>query len=100
MSLISAAGHELRKRSWYYPVYKLLLRLRTPVVRVFTGLKLNENGYFGALYEQPEYRRHHFLHMPHYEFFPILGAFLVRNLKFIIGTILTIIGLYVAWVKR
>jgi hypothetical protein len=93
-AIISAINHELLKRSFCYPLYKILLRLRSPIVKTFTGLDLKEDEYFGALYMQPKYLHHYYLHMPHKEFLPIVGRFILRNLKFIIKTILTIIGLF------
>jgi len=99
-AIISAINHELLKRSFYYFFYKMLLRIRSPIVKTFTGLNLKEHEYFGTLYCEPKRRHHYFLQMPHYELFPILGNFLVTNWKFIIGSILTIIGLYIAWARR
>ncbi len=93
-AIIAAINHELSKRSFYYSLFKILLRLRAPIVKTFTGLELKEHEYFGALYTQPKYLHHYYLHMPHNEFLPIVCRFILRNLKFIITTILTIIGLF------
>lgn len=98
-AIISAINHELLRRSFYHPFYKFLLCLRTRIVKTFTGLLLEEHEYFGALYKQPKKLHHYYLHMPHKEFLPIVGRFILRNLKFIIGTVLTILGLYLAYLQ-
>jgi hypothetical protein len=90
-AIISAINHELLKRSFCYPLFKILLRLRAPIVKVFTGLELKEHEYFGSLYTQPKYLRHYYLHMSHTEFLPIFGRFIKRNWKYIITTVLAII---------
>ena len=89
-ALISAINHELLKRSYFYPFYKFIFKLRAPIVKVFTGLELNENEYFGFLYSQPKHLRHYYLHMSHKDFFPVFGRFLIRHWRFILTTIVAI----------
>jgi len=78
-AIIAAINHEILKRSFCYPLYKFLLRLRAPLVKTFTGLELKEDEYFGSLYTQPKHIRHYYLHMPHNEFLSLIGHFIVNN---------------------
>ena len=99
-AIISAINYESLKRSIFYPLYKLIFQIRRPIVKTFTGLDLKEDEYFGTLYTQPGYLDHRYLHMPHYALIPIFGKLLATNWKIIVYSILTIIGFYIAWLKR
>lgn len=91
-AIISAVDHELLKRSSRYSLYKLLLRLRSRVVKLFTGLELKEHEYFGSLYSQPKYTRHYYLYMTHKEFLPLACRFLKENWSTIIIAFGTLLG--------
>jgi len=97
-AIIAVINHELLKRSFCYPLYKFLLRLRTPLVKTFTGLELKEDEYFGSLYTQPKYIRHYYLHMSHKEFLSLIGHFLINNWYKTLIAIATLIGAIAALV--
>lgn len=91
-AIIAAINHELLKRSFFYPLSKILLRLRAPIVKTFTGLELKEHEYFGTLYTQPEYLRHYYLHMPHKQFLSLIGHFIINNWATLLITLGTLLG--------
>jgi hypothetical protein len=88
-AVISAINHELLKRSSVYPIYKSIFHIRHYIVKIFTGIELRNDNYFGALYTHPEYRKHFYIHMPHTEFFPILKRFWLNRWPIILPVIIT-----------
>jgi hypothetical protein len=89
-ALISAINHELRKRSFIYPVYRFILPIRKFLVSTFSGIDLKEHEYFGTLYCSRKYQKT-FLHIPHRQLGQIVRSFCLAHWKFIIGTALTIV---------
>jgi len=88
-ALISAINHELRKRLFIYPVYRLILPIRKFLVSTFSGIDLKEHEYFGTLYCSRKYPKT-FLHIHHRQLGQIVGSFCLAHWKFIIGTSLTV----------
>lgn len=70
----------------------MISQIRRPTVKAFTGLELEDNEYFGSLYSQPKVIHHYYLHMSHKEFLQLVCQFLKRHSKYIISTIIAIVG--------
>ena len=100
--IIKAIDFALFKRSKFYPIYKAILPLRKKVVRLFSGIDIQEHPYCGALYVKRQNRKT-FLHITMSEAANTLKGFWLSHWQWIIVTMLTtfisLIGLYIAWLQ-
>lgn len=92
-TIIAAINYSLLKRSKWYRIYKTLLTLRKKLVSWFSGIDIQEHPYCGVLYVKRQHRKI-FLHITHAELQHILKNFWLSHWKFIITTIIAVIGLY------
>ena len=104
-AIIAAISHELLKRSFVYWLYKAIFPIRKFLVSTFTEKELKEHEVFGSLYPLPKCPKGG-LRTPITEIIRVFGCFLMRNSKFIITTIVSIIGLilsamliYLTWLQ-
>lgn len=99
-AIIAAINYELLKRSNWYFFYKIIFPIRKILVSWFSGIDLKEHPYCGLLYVKRQNRKT-FLHITGTELILILKTFWLSHWKWIIGitvpSILTIIGLYIAY---
>lgn len=99
-AIVAAINFELLKRSKWYRIYKLSLPVGKRIVSWFSGIDIQEHPYFGVLYVKRQNRKTIF-HITMTELALKLKTFWLAHWKWIIGTIvpiiLTMIGLYIAW---
>lgn len=98
-SIISAIDFELLKRSKWYQLYRLTLPFRKKVVSWFSGIDIEEHPYCGALYRKRQNKKT-FLHITGKELLQTLKSFWLEHWKWILTTIVAIIGIYLKFTGK
>ena len=97
-AIVAAINYELLKRSpMRHKIWSFILPIRQFLVAKFSGMKLERNEHFGAIYTWPTYRRSVW-HMSHREIAIQCWRFIVHHQKAIVASVLTVItALVIRW---
>ena len=95
-AIIAAIAHELRRRSFTYPVYSATLPVKRFLASFLRGLELQDHRDLGVLYTVPRRRRSP-LHMPMRELGALVGRFFIANWKWLIGTAIALLRVLAKW---
>ncbi len=97
-AILAAINYELLKRSpLRHKIWSLVLPARQFLVAKLSGVELERNEHFGAIYTSPKYRRSVW-HMPHGEIATRCWRFVLDHRKAIVGSILSVItALIIKW---
>lgn len=97
-AIIAAIDHELLKRSpLRFRVWSIIFSIRRFLVSAFSGMDLQRNEHFGALYATHKYRKTVW-HMSHREVGKICWRFVIEHQKAIVASILSIVAaLVIKW---
>ena len=97
-ALLKAIAHERLRRLAFLGFWRVILPLRQFVVARFSGIDLENNEYFGAIYVHRNSPKT-VLHLNHRDLASYIGGFLVRNWFSVATLVVAIAAIVVTWFK-